>query len=120
MAESFTVMERLMLGQVLQQAKGSMEMLRAVDKFGRELEFGPKEKEALKFTMEGNTIRWDAEAAQAIEIECSPLVKVTVQNVLKDMDKAGTLDRNLMGLWERFVEGKVPAVAEKETVGVAG
>lgn len=108
MAESFTVMERLLLMNLLQQAKGSMEMLRAVDKFGQEVAFGTKEKEVLEFKTEGNSIRWNPEAAMAVEIECSPLVKVAVQNVLKAMDKDSALDRSLMPIWERFVEGKVP------------
>ena len=109
MAESFTVVERLLLIQVvLPQAKGTMEMLRAIDKFALEVGFGPKEREALAFKQEGNQIKWNAEVAQPVEMECSPLVKVAVRNVLKAMDKAETLDRSLMPLWERFVDGKVP------------
>ena len=104
MAESVTCLERIVLMRLLQGAKGTVESMRAVDKFATSVEFGKKEQEALK-DMQLSL----AEPGPVIEVEISPLVKVAIQNVLKDMDKAGALERIHLPLWERFVEGKVPA-----------
>ena len=111
MAEPFTVVERILLMQLLGQAKGTMEMMRAVDKFGREIGFGPKERESIALVQEGKRLRWNVDAAKNIEVDVSPLVKVAIQNILKEMDRQETLDLTLLPLWERFVEGKVPVAA---------
>ena len=109
MAESYTVVERLiLLNSILPNVKGNMETLRAVDKWTKEVSFTQGEQTALNIRNVAGTLSWDAGAAMPVEIETSPLVKVAVQNVLREMDKAGTLQRQHILLWERFVEGKAP------------
>ncbi len=124
MTEPFTVYERIVLMPLVQFASGSAEAMHALDRFVGEIEFKQKEQEALKDTSVSPT-----EPGPAVEIECSPLVKVAIKNVLKMMDKNGkwneehpdepphgpALERRHIPLWERFVEGK-PVSPESEKV----
>jgi hypothetical protein len=100
---TFTIKERLILSQILRQARGGFTALRLLRKFMEALSFSEEEHAQLHFVESGEQVSWNPKVTIEKDIEVGPAVMEIVKNTLKALESSPTPpDFELLAIYDKF------------------
>lgn len=102
-----SVLERVLLGSMLNEYKGSFTNLKLIREGREVLSFSDEETVELKFVEVDGQIKWDMEASvryQAVDIEFSQTVTDIIKGEMLKLNTTEQLTTQHFSLYEKFVE----------------
>ena len=101
-----SVLERVLLGGMMANYKGSFTNLKLVREGREVLSFNEEENRDLKFTANDNQMNWNAEASlkyQDVEINLGDNVSSIIKKILIDLNEKEELTEQHFSLYEKFI-----------------
>ena len=103
----FSVMERVLLGAMMANYKGSFTNLKLLRKGREAVSFNDEENHALKFVEADGNLTWDPEASiamQAVEIDFDVTVTNIIKGMIQKLNDAEELSEQHFSLCEKFLQ----------------
>ena len=102
-----SVLERILLGNLLASQEGNFATLKLVRKAREALSFNDEENKKLGFVQDGQQLKWGLDAAielAEVEIGFSDTVNLLIRKILKDLNDQAKLTDQHFSLYEKFME----------------
>jgi hypothetical protein len=97
-----TIVDRLLLGNLLSPVAGNMVTLRIVRGLQETLSFGEEEKAELGLRQEGDQVKWNQDAQVSKEFTFKAGAVEVIQQELKKADAVGQLTLDHVDLFDKF------------------
>jgi len=108
-----SVMERVLLGGMMTNYKGTFVNLKLIREGREALSFSEEENAALNFVQVGENITWNPDASvkfEAVDITLGASVIKIIKELLQKLNDEAKLTEQHFSLYEKFIENKLEVV----------